>query len=86
VQEEHIIGKVDVGEEEIKNRPKGGAVRVIRQFGCRQVKQKECDTSKDRSRDDSRLLDIGLGGGIRRVCGRRDSSRRGVHYFHAGED
>jgi hypothetical protein len=84
VQEEHIIGEVDVGEEEINNRPKGGAIRVIRQFGCRQVKQKQRDTSEDRPSDDSRLLDVGLrgSGGIRIYGG----SGRGVHYFHAGED
>jgi hypothetical protein len=86
VQEEHIIGEVDVREEEINNRPKGGAIRVIRQFGCRQVKQEQRDTSKDRPRHDTRLLDIGLGRSGIRVCGRGDSSWGGVHYFHAGED
>lgn len=85
MQDKHVIGEVDVGEEKIKERPEDGSVGIVRQLGCADVEEKQREASKDRTSYQSCLLDIGLGcggsgGGV------YNGSRRGVHYFHAGED
>lgn len=84
MKDEGVVGVVDVREEEVDECPEHRPVRVVREFCGTKVEDDQKDGAKHSTGNHPCLLGIRLGG-LGFVAGIY-GGRRGVHYFHAGED